>query len=182
MKRRGRLRTGDRSSAMAITGSRSVWLSPWSIATSVIVVTVAILALASPTNDPDIPSEESGGNGPGRVLHDVGIPLEDVGTQADWYTYESGDVSVRFFTVADGTGNVHAGLDACDVCYSANLGFHQNGTKVQCNSCGKSFGIDGIGTKNTPGTCWPSIVPYEISEGYMLIDTEFLDGRAYMFR
>ena len=81
----------------------------------------------------------------------------------------------------DGTGSIHVGLDACDVCYSAKLGFHQDDDVMKCNSCGKSFYVEGIGSKNLPDTCWPASVPYEVSDGYVLIDSEYLDSKAYMF-
>jgi len=187
MKKRGRLKARGSPPETAITGGVQPWRSPWLLATLMVMVTVAILAFTfpetgdGPDDGPGDGPDDPGDGGPGRVYHDVGIPLSDVGTEARWYTYESGTSQVRFFTVADGRGEVHVGLDACDVCYAANLGFHQNASKMQCNSCGKEFSIKGIGSDNAPGSCWPSFVPYEISEGYMLIDTEFLDTRTYMF-
>lgn len=173
------MKAGKRSPGNAITGRGPPWRSPWLLAALTVVVAAACLAFAFPET-PDGPGDP-GESGPGQVYHDVGIPLSEVGAQARWYTYESGASQVRFFTVADDNGDVHVGIDACDICYSANLGFHQNASKMQCNSCGKSFEVKGIGSDNVPGSCWPSFVRYEISDGFMLIDTKFLDTRAYMF-
>jgi uncharacterized membrane protein len=99
-----------------------------------------------------------------------------------FYSYRSGEPKVRFFVVQGPDGNMHAAIDACDVCRAAALGFHQNGTNMTCNSCGKEFPIDGLGTANLPGGCWPAFLPFQVQQGYLLIDTEVLDSKAYMFR
>lgn len=184
MRKRGRLKAGRRSPEMAITGGAQSWRSPWLLVPLTITVAVLLLVFASPespssegSSDPSVP----GPQGPGRVYHDIGIPLSDLGTEARWYTYDSDGTDVRFFAVLEPDGSPHVALDACDICYSRNLGFHQEGDVVQCNSCGKTFKVSGIGTDNVPNSCWPGYVPYELSEGYLLIDTELLDTMSYMF-
>ena len=183
MKKRGRLKAGNRSQENAITRGAPPWRSPWLLATLMVMVAALLLAFASPLSDPS-PSndpDDPGDDGPGRVYHDVGIPMSDLGTEARWYTYDSGTTQVRFFAVFEENGKVHVALDACDICYSRDLGFHQDDDVMQCNSCGKAYEVKGIGSENVPNTCWPSFVPYDISDGYLLIDTEFLDTRTYMF-
>jgi uncharacterized membrane protein len=183
MKKRGRLKAGGSSPAKAITGGEHPWRSPWLIATPLVIVAAMLLAFTSlDSGDPQQGGPgDSEGPGTGRVYHDVGILTSDLETEARWYTYESGEAQVRFFTVLEDNGKIHVALDACDICYSRNLGFHQDGDDMECNSCGKAFEVKGIGSENLPNTCWPSYVPYDIAEGYVLIDTEFLDTKAYMF-
>jgi uncharacterized membrane protein len=184
MKKRGRLKTGDRSPMKAITRGVPPWRSPWLLATLIVMVAALFLVFASPK--PDEPPDPGGHNDPeddrpGQVYHDVGIPMADIGTDARWYTYESDTAQVRFFAVLEENGKPHVALDACDICYSRDLGFHQEDDTMQCNSCGKAFEVEGIGSDNVPNTCWPGFVPYSISDGYLLIDTNFLDAKAYMF-
>lgn len=152
----------------------------WALLVLVGLVTVAILVLSdpgSPDGDPASDDEPRGGN----IYHDVGIPLQNLSGEASFFTYESGKAEVRFLVVLDEQGQPHVGLDACDVCYSLGLGFHQEGMEMKCNSCGKSFPISGIGGSNTPGGCWPSYVPFEVSNGFLIISTEYLDSKVYMF-
>lgn len=167
---------GDPSKARTGPSSRTTW--------ALLVVAglalVAVLALSDPGSDGDPAGDEEPRRG--NIYHDVGIPLSNLSGQASFYTYGSGEAEVRFLAVLDGDGQPHVGLDACDVCYSKGMGFHQEGTEMKCNSCGKSFPISGIGSANTPGGCWPSFVPFEVSNGYVVISTEYLDSKAYMFQ
>jgi len=124
---------------------------------------------ASPTN-----------SSPGSSV--VTIPLSEVGTNARFYTYDSGGTTVRFFAARGTDGSVHAATDACDVCYQSHKGYHQSGTEMQCNNCGKVFSIDHIGTKNTAGGCWPSYLPMKTDGASLQIAKSALDGKAYMFK
>ncbi len=184
MRKRGRLKAGRRSPKMAITRGAPIWRSPWLLVPLSITVAALVLVFASPESpspddedDPGVP----GPSRPGRVYNDVGIPASDLGTEARWYTYDSDGTDVRFFAVVEPDGSPHVALDACDVCYSRNLGFHQEDDRMQCNSCGKTFKVVGLGTDNVPNTCWPGFVPFELGDDYLLIDTDFLDTKAYMF-
>jgi uncharacterized membrane protein len=182
MKKRGRLKArGEGSPGKAIPKGDPPWRSPWTLALVAVMAAVIALVFISPDNgdvDPDPPDDP----GPGKVYHDVGIPLANVSKEVSFFTYTSGSNEVRFFVVLDENRSIHVGLDACDVCYTRKLGFHQEDVKMKCNSCGKSYAIEGIGTANLPGTCWPGFVPWEFSEGYVLIDTEYLDSKSYMFK
>ena len=180
MRKRGRSRIRERSPKDAITRGKRGRGPPWLLATLAVVVAALVLVLASPDKGPT-DGPPPGEDGPGRVYHDVGIPLDDLDPQARWYTDSSGGTEVRFFTVLGEDGTPRVALDACDVCHSKRLGFHQEGGTMRCNSCGKAFNVEGIGSQNLPDTCWPGFVPHQESEGFLLIDTGYLDGKAYMF-
>ena len=111
----------------------------------------------------------------------VTIPVSEVSTNVKFYTYDSGGTDVRFFAVRGADGNVHVATDACDVCYQNHKGYHQSSTAMQCNNCGKTFGITNIGTKNTSGGCWPSYLPLSNDGSNVQIAKSALDGKAYMF-
>jgi uncharacterized membrane protein len=112
----------------------------------------------------------------------VTIPVSEVGTDAKFYTYDSSGTDVRFFATRGPDGNIHVATDACDVCYQNHKGYRQSGTSMQCNNCGKTFGINNIGTKNTAGGCWPSYLPMKTDGSNVLVKKSDLDGKAYMFR
>lgn len=178
-RKRGRFRTRDSSPVMAITRGNLRMSTLWPLVATAVLAATLVLVLASPDSHPD--EQDPGGDSPGRVYQDVGIPGSNLSTVASWYTYGSGATQVRFFTVVGSDGVARAALDACDVCYTKKLGFHQQGDRMTCNSCGKTFSVDGIGSQNLPDTCWPGFVPSKVSEDFLLIDTNFLDGKAFMF-
>ena len=112
---------------------------------------------------------------------EVRIPISDIITTANFYSYDSNGVSVRYFAVKDKQGTVHVAFDACDVCYEAKKGYKQNGDVMQCLNCGKTFSITSIGTENTAGGCWPSFLPMNIDGNNVVITIVDLEAKSYMF-
>jgi len=111
----------------------------------------------------------------------IKIPLSDITTDVEKYTYDTGDTIVTYL-VALGTDNeIRTAFDACDVC-GGSLGYSQRGQDVVCDKCGKFFKIDDIGSKNGPGGCWPSFLDNSIQDGYVLISKADLETGAYRFR
>jgi len=181
MKNRGRLKArASPPEKKAIIEGGYLPRSPWSLTLMAILIVVVALASTAPNDDGDADGPDGPG-GPGRIFHDVGIPLENVTAEASFFTYRGGGPEVRFFAVTGGDGLPRLALDACDTCYAAGLGFHQVNGTMRCASCGKLFPIEGIGSGNIPGGCWPSYVPSEMKEGMIMIDSGFLDSKGYMF-
>jgi uncharacterized membrane protein len=112
----------------------------------------------------------------------VTIPVSDLGTQAKFYTYDSGGTKVRFFAIRDSDGSVHVATDACDVCYASKKGYHQDGSNMVCNNCGKRFSVQSIGTANTAGGCWPSFVKMHLDGGNLVVEGKDLAAKAYLFK
>ncbi len=112
---------------------------------------------------------------------EVKIPISDLSTTANFYTYDSDGVSIRYFAVKEKSGDVHVAFDACDVCYEAKKGYRQNGDVMQCINCGKEFSIISIGTDNVAGGCWPSYLPMVIENGNITIKISDLKAKSYMF-
>ncbi len=118
-----------------------------------------------------IPDSESG------VMR---IPLSEIKSQAKFYTYNAGGTEVRFFAVRGSDGEVRTAFDACDVC-KGYKGYRQQGSDMVCNNCGRYFSIDGIGTKNRGGGCWPSYLSHETDGDYMIIKEGELSAGRWMF-
>jgi uncharacterized membrane protein len=71
---------------------------------------------------------------------DVRIPLSEIGSKAKFFDYNTADKrSVRFFVMKSSDGVYRAALDACDTCFHAKKGYHQEGDDMVCNNCGLKF-------------------------------------------
>jgi len=75
--------------------------------------------------------------------------------QAGFYTYQADDgTTIQFFAAKSSDGVVRTAFDACDVCYPAHKGFHQEGAEMVCNNCGRRFPIAMVG--QVSGGCNPA--------------------------
>jgi flagellar basal body-associated protein FliL len=121
------------------------------------------------------------GTDPDPVITALQISTDEITTNAKWYPFDSDGVEIRFFAVRSNDAEIHVAFDACDVCYDAKLGYKQDGVKMECNNCGKSFPIKAIGTENIAGGCWPSYLPMTIEDENVVIKISDLEEKKYMF-
>lgn len=112
---------------------------------------------------------------------EIRIPISDISTNATFYSFDSNNKSIKYFTVKDSMGNVHVAYDACDVCYEAKKGYRQNNNLMTCLNCGLEFPITSIGIENTGGGCWPSYLPMIIDNDTIVISISDLKAKIYMF-
>ena len=61
---------------------------------------------------------------------------------------------INFFVLKSADGVIRAAIDACDVCYAARKGYHQDGDDLVCNNCGLHFPSNRI--NEVKGGCNPS--------------------------
>jgi uncharacterized membrane protein len=150
------------------------------VAVTLIVSIAAYYILSRPSETGRLPSAQDLQSGNNTTV--VTVPVSDVGSSAKYYTYDSGGTVEKFFLVKGTDGNIHAAMDACDVCYPAKKGYKQSGDRMVCNNCGKSYSINSLGTDNTAGGCWPSHIPMTIANGYVTITKADLDTKVYLFK
>ncbi len=62
--------------------------------------------------------------------------------------------AINFFILKSADGVIRAAIDACDVCYAARKGYHQDGDDLVCNNCGLHFPSNRI--NEVKGGCNPS--------------------------
>ena len=126
----------------------------------------------------------NGNNATGNAVADasgvVTIPLSDVSETAQFYTYNAGGVDVNYFVVMGSDGKPRTAFDACDIC-GGKKGYSQRGTDVVCNNCGKFFKIDDIGSKNSPGGCWPSYLPHKVEGNNVIINVKDIENGRQRF-
>ena len=76
----------------------------------------------------------------GTGASDIRIPISEISSKAKFFDYNTADKrSVRFFVMRSSDGVYRAALDACDTCFHAKKGYHQEGDDMVCNNCGLKF-------------------------------------------
>ena len=125
--------------------------------------------------------EEQPQQPPSQTGTEIKIPISEIGTNAKFYAYDANGVTVKYFTVKGSDGEIHVAFDACDVCYKAKKGYTQKSDVMSCINCGKEYEINGIGTDNTQGGCWPSYLPMNIDGDDVVIKKSDLEAKSWMF-
>lgn len=111
----------------------------------------------------------------------ISIPLSELSSGAEHYSYEHEGTEVRYFAVLGQDGEPRVAFDACEVCFAAGKGYSQSGDSVTCNNCGLKFRIEGLGEENKGAGCWPAHLEHSIEDGKILIRKSDLAGGAYLF-
>ena len=109
------------------------------------------------------------------------ISISSLSNEAEFYVHDTSGVKIYFFAVIGSDNEVHVAYDACDVCFSEKKGYRQNNIEMVCNECGNKFLIDGIGTDNLLGGCWPSYLPVTVANGEVSIEISDVVLKKYMF-
>lgn len=88
------------------------------------------------------------------------------------------NVKVRYFIVKSKDGVIRAALDACDVCWRANMGYVQQNDEMICRNCGRKFNIKNINIVS--GGCNPVPLKRTIKDDKLVISKDDLkDGVRY---
>jgi len=123
------------------------------------------------------------GSSPGQTAtqsRDIRISLSDLSGTAKFFDYKTADnKSMRFFIIKSSDGVYRAALDACDTCYHAKKGYHQEGDDMVCNNCGLHFHSAQI--NEVHGGCNPVGLPRTIDGSQLVIKSSELDSRASYF-
>ena len=123
-------------------------------------------------------SQSAAGPGAG----DIRIPLADLaGGQAKFFDYTlSNKTPVRFFALKSADGTYRAAMDACEVCFHAKKGYHQEGDDMVCNNCGKHFPTALVGEVN--GGCHPIGLQRAVEGDQLVIKAGELESHREYFQ
>jgi uncharacterized membrane protein len=111
---------------------------------------------------------------------DIRISLSDLGGTAKFFDYKLSDSKpIRFFVIKSSDGVYRAALDACDMCYHAKKGYHQEGDDMICNNCGLHFHSSKI--NEVHGGCNPVGLPRTIDGSQLIIKASDLESRGGYF-
>ena len=148
-----------------------------------VVAAVALLAVAAfvffSRSRGDQPSAAPVSNS-GGATSEIRIPLSELSGTAKFYDYAlPGDKKMRFFALRSSDGVYRAALDACDTCYHAKKGYHQEGDDMVCNNCGLHFHSAQI--NEVHGGCNPVGLPRQIEGDTLVIKASDLQARQQYF-
>ena len=116
----------------------------------------------------------------GTEARDVRIALSELSSTAKFFDYKLSDNKpVRFFVIKSSDGVYRAALDACDTCYHAKKGYHQQGDDMICNNCGLHFHSSQI--NEVHGGCNPVSLPRTIDGNQLVIKASELETRGRYF-
>jgi uncharacterized membrane protein len=124
---------------------------------------------------------QSGADQSGEQTADIKIPLGELNGKAKFFDFKTADNnSVRFFAVKSSDGVYRAALDACDTCYHAKKGYHQEGDDMICNNCGLKFPSAKI--NEVHGGCNPISLPRTVEGDALVIKASDLESRKQYFQ
>src|SRR4030095_3532378 len=143
-------------------------------------VAVYLVISSSKDNPPSTAVAPSPATTSAPESRDIRMPLTDLGSTARFFDYKLTDNKpVRFFVIKSSDGVYRAALDACDTCYHAKKGYHQEGDDMICNNCGLHFHSAKI--NEVHGGCNPIGLPRTIEGNQLVIKSSELESRGGYF-
>ncbi|HKP85990.1 MAG TPA: DUF2318 domain-containing protein [Blastocatellia bacterium] len=155
--------------------------TPALIAIAVALAAVAAYFVIKASSDKPAATTVTSGAARGAAAgEDIRIPLSDLSATAKFFDYTLADnKQLRFFALRSSDGVYRAALDACDTCYHAKKGYHQQGDDMICNNCGLHFHSAQI--NEVHGGCNPVGLPRAIDGDYLVIKASDLESRKQYF-
>ncbi len=139
------------------------WAATAFICCACVILNLTWLEKVNATDVTLSPIEEASGMDDENVYVDFSL-VEDGHLHRFAYETEKG-VQIRFIVIKKPNSTAYGiGLDACDVC--GETGYYEKNGQVVCNLCDVVMNISTIGFK---GGCNPIVIPYEISNGQIII-------------
>lgn len=110
----------------------------------------------------------------------ISLPVSALqGTQARFYAYQAVGQTIPFFVLRSADGVIRSAFDACDVCYEAKKGYHQEGDELVCNNCGSRFPSNKV--NEIQGGCNPAPLARQVQGDRVLIRVADLEAGARYF-
>ena len=110
----------------------------------------------------------------------IQLPVADfTDNKAHFYTFHDAGKVIPFFVRKSSDGVIRAAFDACDVCYAAKKGYHQEGNEMVCNNCGTRFPSNKI--NEVKGGCNPSPLTREVKGDSIVIQVADIQAGAVYF-
>lgn len=155
--------------------------TPALIAIALVALAVAAYLVISASSDKPATTAVTSDAGAGAVAAgDIKIPLSDLSSKAKFFDYTLTDnKQLRFFVLKSSDGVYRAALDACDTCYHAKKGYHQEGDDMICNNCGLHFHSAKI--NEVHGGCNPVGLPRMVEGDSLVIKASDLESRRQYF-
>ena len=150
---------------------------------TVLIVLIGIgayLVLSASNENPSATSVATTPASPSSESRDIRVALSELSGTAKFFDYKLSDNKpIRFFVIKSSDGVYRAALDACDTCYHAKKGYHQEGDDMICNNCGLHFHSSQI--NEVHGGCNPVGLPRTIEGNQLVIKASELESRGSYF-
>jgi uncharacterized membrane protein len=169
------------------SGRRAAWIGVGvALVAAVAIIGVVIVSGKSGATDAtalpvsSAPSTGTGANASTTGTGAVSIPVSQVNDgSAHFFTSNVGGTTVKYFVMKAPDGTLRTAFDACDVCYPYKKGYHQQGTAVQCNNCGRVFPSDQIDVQR--GGCNPGPIDAKVIGKKLVIPADQLQAGVRFF-
>ena len=139
----------------------------------------AYLVIGSSSENPTATAVATNPASAAPESRDIRISLSELSGQAKFFDYKLSDKPIRFFVIKSSDGVYRAALDACDTCYHAKKGYHQEGDDMICNNCGLHFHSAKI--NEVHGGCNPIGLPRTVEGNELVIKASELEKRGGYF-
>lgn len=94
------------------------------------------------------------------------------------FHYKHKNMSIKYFILKSSDGVIRAAFDACDVCWPAGKGYYQDGDKMVCRNCGRSFAS--ILVNEVKGGCNPAPLKRKVVGDQLVINVDdIIEGKKY---
>ncbi|MBU0673586.1 MAG: DUF2318 domain-containing protein [Proteobacteria bacterium] len=143
---------------------------------------LAILAVSLPLFLSACSTSSADSNTLNSVNGELSLPLASVSDgQAHFFKVKADDGTlVTFFVLKSRDGIVRAAVDACDVCYKAGKGYHQEGDFMVCDNCGQRFASSRI--NEVKGGCNPAPLSRTERDGKLVIQMKDINANSWYMK
>jgi uncharacterized membrane protein len=98
--------------------------------------------------------------------------------KARHFEFYTDGLTVRYFVLKSSDGVIRAAFDACDVCWPAGKGYHQDGDDMVCRNCGRRFAS--VLVNEVQGGCNPAPLTRKVEGDQLIIKVDHIrHGRSY---
>lgn len=163
----------DEKADKPVKGNKNLVIGVVGIVAIIIIVVLVLVLTSNPTPNPT-PNNNITPNA-------VTISLSDITDAPSFFTYDAQGVAIDYFVIVGSDMDIHTAFDACEVCYDQKKGYLQEGDVMKCVNCGRTFEINGLGTVNVGGGCWPGYLEHTIEDGNIIIRNSDLDFGRWLF-
>lgn len=114
---------------------------------------------------------------------DLTLRTEEIGTEASFFDYDAGGITVQVLAVRASDDTVRLALNTCQVCNGSPYAyFEQDGDDFVCQNCHNRFASTAVGIVS--GGCDPVPITadvYEEKDGTLTVPHSFLEENAPRF-
>lgn len=143
---------------------------------ALVIACIILLFIQKDNDDSDVAVKKSFVENQGSVVTFPVSHFDD--GNARYFQHKDDDLVIRFFILKSSDGVIRAAFDACDVCWRANKGYHQDGDDMVCRNCGRRFAS--VLVNEVQGGCNPAPLKRRIDGEKVVLNIEdILEGKRF---